>query len=186
VPLEPSNFDGAPIRHTLYTLALTHFQPIYHNYFERPQLHTLQNRSGERWSPLIALAALFEEVGQVPGLLETITSAADTDQQLSEGKALSDREEAVLQALELMTQGADGEVWVKASQLREQVGQLLGNSADQVGHAQWIGHILNRLHLIDASRRQRDMQGQGYRVSRQEIVETLRRYDIPPIGKTLD
>ncbi len=37
LPTFPPDFDGASIRHMLYSLALTHFQPIYHNYFERPR-----------------------------------------------------------------------------------------------------------------------------------------------------
>ncbi len=65
--LNPRDFDGAAIRHQLYTLALTHFQAIQRNYFQRPELHKLHNRSGELWSPLVALAAFFEEDGQVAG-----------------------------------------------------------------------------------------------------------------------
>jgi hypothetical protein len=86
-----------------WLLALTHFQAVYRNYFERPELHKLHNRSGELWSPLVALAAFFEEQGGVVGLLDAISNAAEWDEQISEGKSLSEREEAVLQALEIMT-----------------------------------------------------------------------------------
>jgi len=48
-------------------------------------------------------------------------AAAVWDEQLSEGKALSDREEAVLRALEIMTRNGDGAMWLKVSELREQV-----------------------------------------------------------------
>ena len=48
----------------------------YRKYFERPEVQKLHNRSGERWSPLIALAAFFEEQGQIEGLLEAIARAA--------------------------------------------------------------------------------------------------------------
>src|SRR5688500_2584214 len=65
---QPSrDFDDVPLRHQLYTLALTHFQTVYRNYFERPELHKLHNRSGELWSPLVALAAFFEEQGGISG-----------------------------------------------------------------------------------------------------------------------
>ncbi|MCU0499916.1 MAG: hypothetical protein MUF87_21405 [Anaerolineae bacterium] len=63
VPVFPADFDGSALRHGLYNFALTHFPAVYSNYFERPQLHKLHNRSGELWSPVVALAALFEEVG---------------------------------------------------------------------------------------------------------------------------
>src|SRR5688572_21988301 len=50
MPSFSPDFDDAPLRHQLYTLALTHFQAVYINYFERAELHKLHNRSGELWS----------------------------------------------------------------------------------------------------------------------------------------
>jgi len=135
MPSFPPDFDGAAIRHLLYTLALTHFHTVQVNYSDRPALHTLHNRSGELWSPLVALAAFFEEQGGIHGLLEAIATAAETDEQISEGKALSEREEAVLQALELMTRGQDGIIWIKAAALRERVARLIGQPVDKMGDA---------------------------------------------------
>lgn len=149
MPSFPPDFDGAPLRHQLYTLVLTHFQAVYGNYFERHELHKLHNRSGELWSPLVALAALFEEQGGIVGLLDAISNAAEWDEQISEGKSLSEREEAVLQALELMTHGEESVIWIKASSLREKVARLIGQPVEKIGDAQWIGHILKRLHLLD-------------------------------------
>jgi hypothetical protein len=181
MPAFPPDLDGASLRHQLYTLALTYFPQVYRNYFERPELHTLTNRSGELWSPLVALAAFFEEQGQVTGLRETITEAAASDAQLSEGKALSDREEAVLQALELLLRDQQERAWVKAAGLREQVGRLLGQSAERMGDAQWIGHILKRLHLIDDGRRKRNAEGMTYAIDPQSVLDMMRRYDVPRI-----
>ncbi|MFW5709593.1 MAG: hypothetical protein ACOCX5_05170, partial [Chloroflexota bacterium] len=185
MPAFPPDFDGAVIRHQLYTLALTHFKAIQRNYFHRPALHKLHNRSGELWSPLVALAAFFEGVGQVAGLLDAISEAAEWDEQLSEGKALSDREEAVLQALEIMTRNADGAVWLKAAKLREQVAKLLGQPVEQLGHAQWIAHILSRLHLLDNGRRKRQMDGVVYAIQRTAVIDMMSRYDVAPIGVTI-
>ena len=184
MPSFPPDFDGAPLRHQLYTLALTHFQTVYRNYFERPELHKLHNRSGELWSPLVALAALFEEQGGVIGLLDAISNAAEWDEQISEGKSLSEREEAVLQALELLTRGADEIVWVKGTELREKIRSLLGQSADEMGNAQWIGHILKRLQLIDQSRRKHHVGGKLYAIERREVLDMMQRYDVPPIHET--
>jgi hypothetical protein len=124
MPSFPPDFDGAPLRHQLYTLALTQFQSVYRKYFERPELHKLHNRSGELWSPLVALAAFFEEQGGVIGLLDAISNAAEWDEQISEGKSLSEREEAVLQALEMLTRSADEVVWVKGTDLRAMLSGL--------------------------------------------------------------
>ena len=181
MPSFPPDFDGAALRHLLYTLALTHFQPIYANYFERVDLHKLHNRSGELWSPLVALAAFFEEQGGISNLLNAISEAAEWDEQMSEGKSLSDREEAVLQALELLTHEATGVVWVKSSTLREQVAGLIGQAEEKMGDAQWIGHVLKRLHLLDDARRKRQTDGIVYGVNSTEVIDMMRRYDVPKI-----
>ena len=184
IPSFPPDFDGAPIRHLFYTLALTHYHSVYTNYFERPQLHTLHNRSGELWSPLVALAAFFEEQGQMTGLLEAIAVAAANDEQISEGKALSEREEAVLQALELLARGEERLVWIKASVLREKVARLIGQPVEKLGDAQWIGHILKRLHLLDEAGRKRGMDGMTYAVQPSEVIDMMRRYEVALIHET--
>jgi hypothetical protein len=178
MPSFPPDFDGASIRHQMYTLALTSFPYLYTNYFERPTLHTLHNRSSELWSPLVALAAFFEEQGQVNGLLQAIATAAETDEQISQGKALSEREEAVLQALEIMTRGQSGTLWVKAAALREKVARLMGQPVEKMGDAQWIGHILKRLHLLDEAGRKRSMEGMSYAVKPLDVIDMMRRYDV--------
>jgi len=177
MPSFPANFDGASIRHQLYTLALTHFQAVYTNYFECPDLHKLPNRSGELWSPLVALAALFESAG-VAGLLEAVKSAAHRDEQLGAGKALGDREEAILQALELLTRGTSEQNWIAAAALRKQVAQLLEQSEEKLGDAQWIGHILKRLHLLDEQRRKRSAEGMVYAIDPNEVRDLMRRYEV--------
>jgi len=184
MPSFPPDFDGAALRHQLYILTLTHFQAVYTNYFERPELHKLHNRSGELWSPLVALAAFFEEQGGIVGLLDTISDAASWDEQMSEGKALSDREEAVLQALEILTRGETEVVWIKSAVLREGVAKLLGQPVEKLGDAQWIGHILKRLHLLDDARRKRGMDGMTYAVQPAEVMDMMRRYDVVMIRES--
>jgi hypothetical protein len=184
VPSFPPDFDGASLRHQLYVLALTYFQDVYRNYFERLELHTLHNRSGELWSPLVALAAFFEEKGQIEGLLDTIARAAESDEQVSEGKALSDREEAILQALEILTRGQTEIMWIKSAILREHVAKLLAQPTEKLGDAQWIGHILKRLHLLDDARRKRGMDGMVYAVQPAEVMDMMRRYDVAVIRET--
>jgi hypothetical protein len=181
MPIFAANFDGAELRHQLYVLAPTHFQPVYTNYFERPALHKLHNRSSELWSPLVALAAFFEEQGSIKNLLSAISDAATWDDQMSEGKSLSEREEAVLQALEILTMGEPK--WIKAGDLREQVRDILGYTQDQMGNAQWIGHILNRLHLSDRNRRKAYSGGQMYNIKREDVLDMIERYDVSLIER---
>ncbi|NDJ76038.1 MAG: hypothetical protein GYB65_07245 [Chloroflexi bacterium] len=181
MPPIPVDFDGAAIRHQLYMLALSQFSHVYRNTFERPELHTLRNRSGELWSPLVALAAFFEEQGGVEGLFDAISQAAEWDEQISRGKALSDREEAVLQALEIMTRNQEKLVWLKAAEVRDQVAQLLGQSVETLGHAQWIGHIMSRLHLLDNARRKRQMDGMVYGVQCAHVTDMMQRYGVEAI-----
>ena len=184
LPSIPPTFDGANLRHLLYSLALTHFQAVQKNYFERPELHTLLNRSDELWSPLVALAAFFEEQGKIEGLLKAISASASRDAQLSDGKALSEREEAVLQALELMTGEQSDLTWLKAREVREHVRDLMGYSPEQMGSAQWIGHILKRLQLVDRDRRKAYSGGQMYAIDRHEVLDTMRRHDVTLISQS--
>ena len=139
------------------------------------------NRSGELWSPLVALAAFFEEQGQVTGLRQAIATAAENDEQISQGKALSEREEAVLQALELLTRGQTSVVWIKAAALREKVARLLGQPVEKRGESQWIGHIIKRLHLLDEAGRKRGMDGITYAVKPLDVIDMMRRYDVAVI-----
>ena len=183
MPCFPPDFDGAAVRHQLYMLALTEFPHLYVNYFEHPELHTLHNRSSELWSPLVALAAFFEEQGQVTGLLQAIASAAETDEQISQGKALSEREEAVLQALELLTRGQTAVVWIKAAALREKVARLLGQPVEKMGDSQWIGHIIKRLHLLDDAGRKRGMDGVTYAINPLDVFDMMRRYDVAVVSE---
>ncbi len=179
MPAIPPNFDGSAIRHQLYTLMLTYFSEIYVNYFERPELHTLHNRSGELWSPLVALAAFFEEKGGITGLLDAISNAAEWEEQTNEGRSLNEREEAILQALEMITRGGAEITWVRAADLREKVCCLLGTTPEQMGNAQWVGHLLNRLQLTDNTRRRHYVNGKQYAIKREEVLDMIERYNVP-------
>ena len=118
------------------------------------------------------------------GLLQAIAAAAENDEQISQGKALSEREEAVLQALELMTRGQTSVVWIKAAALREKVARLIGQPVEKMGDSQWIGHILKRLHLLDEAGRKRGMDGITYAVKPLDVIDMMRRYDVAVIYET--
>ena len=65
LPVLPASFDGARLRHQLYSLALAHFQDICRIYTQQLRQRASSNRLGELWSPLLALASFFESVGGV-------------------------------------------------------------------------------------------------------------------------
>ncbi len=94
---------------------------------------------------------------------------------------MSEREEAVLQALEMMTRGQSGTLWVKASALREKVARLTGQPVEKMGDAQWIGHILKRLHLLDEAGRKRGMDGITYAVKPLDVTDMMRCYDVATV-----
>lgn len=178
MPLIPPEYNGTEIRHQLYSLALGFHEQIRDLYYNHPELHKLHNRSGELWQPLVALAAFFEQNG-VTGLLHAIGEAAEFDQQFSEGKSLSEREETLLQALEVLTRKSTGNYeWVKAAELRQMVQKSLALTAEQMGSAQWIGHLLKQLQLVNPARRRHHASGQLYAISRVEVLDMMRRYDV--------
>jgi hypothetical protein len=114
----------------------------------------------------------------VSSLLKAISDAATWDEQVSEGKSLSEREEAVLQSLELMTREQTVLVWIRSALLREQVAGLLGQPVERLGDAQWIGHILKGLHLLDETRRRRSMEGMIYAIQPAEVSDMMHRYNV--------
>jgi hypothetical protein len=177
LPTLSPTFEGQEIRHQLYTLALTRYAAIRRNYDERPELHKLINRSHELWSPLVALAAFFEEEGKIEGLLQSIRDAANRDNLISEGKSLNEREEALLQVLELMSRGNET-ICLKARDIRDQVQKLLDVPEERIGNSQWIGHSLKHLQLTDRERSQRHTDGMRYRLDRSQVLDMMKRYQV--------
>ena len=74
LPIFPASFDGAHLRYQLYSLALTYFHEVRRSFCEYPS--NLVNRSGELWSPLLALAAFLEAHGGIAGLRKPLSQAA--------------------------------------------------------------------------------------------------------------
>lgn len=92
--------------------------------------------------PLMVIGDLFEGQG-TKALLNAKAEVAEFVQQLSEGKAPGECEEALLQAKEILTAGApDSHLWIKTSDVREQVRALMSVTAEQMGIALWIGHLM--------------------------------------------
>jgi DNA primase len=170
-------FNGQEIRHQLYTLTLTRYAAIRRNYDERPELHKLINRSHELWSPLVALAAFFEEEGGITELLQSIREAATRDDLVSEGKSLNEREEALLQTLEVMSRDHET-IYLKARDIRDRVQKLLEVPEERLGNSQWIGHSLKHLQLTDRERSQRHADGMRYSIERAQVLDMMNRYQV--------
>lgn len=73
---------------------------------------------------------------------------------------------------------------MKVAARREGIARLIGQPVEKMGDAQWIGHILKRLHLIDEAGRKRGMDGIAYVLRSFDVVDMLRRYDMPTINET--
>ena len=131
----------------------------------------------------MVFAAFFEGHG-IDDLLNVIDQAAKFDQQFSEGKALSEREEAVLQALELLTrEQSENFIWLKTVDLRETVQKIIGLSPEQMGSAQWIGHLLKQLQLTSPARRKHHAGGKQFANSRAEVLDMMRRYEAEALSE---
>jgi DNA primase len=180
LPTLSPTINGQEIRHQLYILALTRYAVIRRNYDERPELHKLINRSHELWSPLVALAAFFEEEGPIEGLLQSIREAATRDDLISEGKSLNEREEALLQALELLSKDQKL-VTLKARDIRDKVQKLLELPDNQLGNNQWVGHSLKHLQLTDRARSHRQNDGMRYDIDRDQVLDMMKRYGVAAI-----
>ena len=121
--------------------------------------------------------SMTEALPQLPSVFSPLAKA------LLDG--FSEREEAVLQALDLLTRDANEITWIKGTDLREKVRGILGQTPDQMGNAQWIGHVLNRLQLTDNSRRKHHVGGKLYAIDRREVLDMMQRYDVPPIENNM-
>lgn len=58
---------------------------------------------------------------------------------------------------------------------------LLGQSDDKLGNAQWIGHVLKGLQLIDPSQRKHHVRGKLDAIEHSEVLDMMQRYDVSTI-----
>ena len=56
-----------------------------------------------------------------------------------------------------------------------------GQPVEKLGDAQWIGHILKRLHLLDEAGRKRGMDGMTYAVQPSEVIDMMVHYDVAAV-----
>ena len=125
---------------------------------------------------------IFRRKWSIGGLLEAIHKAAARDTLISEGKSLNEREETLLQALEIMTRERDT-VSIRARDLRDKVQTLLEMPDNQTGNGQWVGYVLKHLQLTDRQRSRRHNDGMRYDINRSEVLDMMKRYHVPLIGK---
>jgi hypothetical protein len=62
----------------------------------------------------------------------------------------------------------------------------LGQPIEKMGDAQWIGHILKRLHLVDDTRRKRGMDGMTYAIQPSEVKDIMRRYEVTTLSQGMN
>jgi hypothetical protein len=74
-----------------------------------------------------------------------------------------------------MSRNAEEIIWVKGTELREKIRGLLGQTADEMGNAQWIGHMLKCLQLTDHSQHKHHVGGKLYAIERCEVLDMMQR-----------
>lgn len=60
---------------------------------------------------------------------------------------------------------------------------MVAYSNEQMGHAHWLVHILNRLQLTDRRRRKAYAGGQMHSIPRAEMLDMMRRYRVSAVEK---
>ncbi len=60
---------------------------------------------------------------------------------------------------------------------------MLGQPVEKMGDAQWIGHIIKRLHLLDDAGRKRGMDGVTYAIKPLDVTDMMRRYDVAVVSE---
>lgn len=94
-------------------------------------------------------------------------------------RSLSEREEAILQALEILTR-VEGDTWLKWTDLREQV-RLLDLTEETMASGTWIQNTLKRLQLLDRSSKRSSAKGRTVKVDRGKVVDTMLRYQVSTV-----
>jgi len=59
----------------------------------------------------------------------------------------------------------------------------MGQPVDTLGHAQWIAHIMSRLHLLNHARRKCQMDGMVYGVQRAHVLDMMQRYGVEAVSQ---
>ena len=161
----------AELRHWLYSFALTEFRNV-RKMFSLSDVRPFANRDNELWSPILALAAVFESYG-VDGLAARVLKLAKTlvaDQAPESG--LPPFDVAVLCALHQRTQ-ANTVCDISPKALLDEIRSSTGDDwSTKTPHG--VGYALKRLGFKALRRR----NGTTYHVSRAQIEDMASRYGV--------
>lgn len=163
--------DWAEARHRLYCFALQHFPGIREAYLRGDSANGLNNRQGELWRPLLALAAYLEEQGAT-GLLQRIQEYAWQMAGQAEEEGLDDERRALLLALYRLTGGSHCEVTPK--EIKAAMADFLEDEGQAGVKTVWIGYRMKEFGF----RRQRRQRGSIYQVTRTSVLDLMRRYGV--------
>lgn len=164
--------DWAGVRGDLYGLALTFFREVRRIYLEDGGIRVLDNRHGERWLPLLALAKFFEGEG-ITGLVEVIRRYAISNARQGERAGLSEWDQALLLGLRVLVQGEVGHVGT--GEILEAMRKYLPKEEGEEVTARHVGHGMQRLGLGE---RRRQARGYVYRVRKVDIEDRMERYQV--------
>lgn len=169
--------DWAGVRGKLYGLALTCFREVRHLYAEDEEIRILDNRHGERWLPLLALAK-FAERGGVSGLLRKVREYAVGDGRGREKGGLSEWDQALLLGLRGLVKGEV--MHLSTAEMVKAMREYLPEEEGAEVTARYVGRALQRLDFRD---KRRQARGYVYRIRRAEVEDRMERYEVEPASE---
>ncbi|MDW7992053.1 MAG: CHC2 zinc finger domain-containing protein, partial [Anaerolineae bacterium] len=163
--------NWAQARHGLYCFALQHFSGVREAYQQGAGADGLNNRQGELWRPLLAIAACLEEQG-AEGLLRRIREHAWRMAGQAEEEGLDDERRALLLALYRLT--GEGHCLVRPKEIREAMASFLEDEEQAGVKTTWVGYRMKEFGF----QRKRVQRGSAYRVTREGVLDLMRRYGV--------
>lgn len=169
--------DWARARHGLYCFALQHFARVRDCYLDGAGAERLNNRQGELWRPLLAIAAYLDDCG-AEGLLVLVQDYALHKAAQAEISNLDDWRTAVVLALHKLT--TEGKVEVTPKEVKGAMASFMDADDHSEVTPQWVGYRLREFGLERVSKGSH--RGSVYTISEAAALDILTRYDVetPP------
>jgi DNA primase catalytic core len=164
----------AALRSRLYRFALDHSSAIHEAYVKTKRsekTNSIHGRNFELWAPMFAIASFLERKG-CKGLVSKLNRLAQRKAEEHKMLSLDDWDTAVLLALNQLTE--DLNLPITTKNIKSKMAQFLADD-ENVPSSKWIGGAIRRLGLGVGKK---VMGRYKYRISRAQVVNLLKRYEI--------
>lgn len=173
--ISESGEDWVHLRHLLYSFGLTFAGDIREIYLSDTGIRNIRavyGREGELWRPILCIAQFLEANG-CEGIFDWMKEVASRKSQSSRTDGLDDWSNALLLALDLVTQ--DSETGISTSDIRD---ALLGwfQEKDKKPSPRWIGAQLKTWDLVE--NRRKTSSGYIYTIRHATVKDRMDRYGV--------